>query len=118
MSSSRNSATLARNPKGTGLFIGEHGIKVGTAVYVLVVAMEEDATTPKAANAAPAISLAEIKKNVNGVTRRMTLWDLMQGNTPEFDPGELQLELKKKLSARPLMPRCPALGFCRRFCQR
>jgi hypothetical protein len=81
------------DPDGT---IGD-AIASGTAVYVVVVALEEDDTTTEAMNAARATMITELQKKADSIIRGTTLQDLMSGNPPRFDPQQIQEELKGKV---------------------
>jgi hypothetical protein len=69
----------------------------GTAVYVVVVALEEDNTTTDAMNAARATMIAELQKKADSVIQGVTLQDLMSGQPPKFDPKKIQDEVKGKV---------------------
>jgi hypothetical protein len=87
---------LAADLEDPDYSIGE-SMANGTAVYVIVVAMEEDDTTTDAINAARATMVTELQKKADEIIQRRTLQDLMSGNPPEFDPEEIQDELKDKV---------------------
>ncbi len=69
-------------------------MKDNTVVYLVVVAMEEDATSTSAMNEARAAALQALQARVNGVIQSLTLQDLMKGQPPEFDVSQLQSEIK------------------------
>jgi hypothetical protein len=72
----------------------------GTAVYVVVIAMEEDNTPTDVINTARATALAELQKILNETIQAMTLDDLMKGNPPKFDPqNKLQAAQEKVIAA-------------------
>jgi hypothetical protein len=104
-STGRFSATIA--PIGLDLAAdmedadGKIGASIadGTAVYVLCIAMEEDATDTDAANAARAAMVQELSKRANGVVQSLSLGDLIQGNTPKFDPAAIEKELRSQMMA-------------------
>lgn len=68
----------------------------GTAVYVVVIAMEEDASETDAVDAARTAAINGLKTKANGIVQKIKLTDLMDGNVPEFDPGVIQEQLKEK----------------------
>lgn len=71
-------------------------MKDNTMVLLVVVALEEDATSTSAANAARNAALQELQNRANGVIQSMTLQDLMQGNPPEFDISQIQKDITSK----------------------
>jgi hypothetical protein len=68
-----------------------------TAVYVIVIAMEEDSTSTEAINAARTTMVTEVGKKANETIRAVATQDLMKGNPPKFDPTQFQKELKGKV---------------------
>jgi len=73
------------------------GMANGTAVYVVVIALEEDHTNTEAVNAARSTMIAELHKKAAEIMQDKTLQDLMSGDPPEFDPEKIQDELKGKV---------------------
>jgi hypothetical protein len=68
----------------------------GTAVYILVVAMEEDGTSTSAVDAARSAVLTAIQDKANKIVQQLTLKDLRAGKIPGFDPQEIQKQLQSK----------------------
>jgi hypothetical protein len=71
-------------------------MKDNTMVILVVVALEEDATKTSSANAARNTAVQELQKKANAVIQSLTLQDLMKGNPPEFDIGQIQSDITSK----------------------
>lgn len=74
-------------------------MKDNTMVLLVVVALEEDATATSAANAARNAAVQELQAKANAVIQSLTLQDLMKGNPPEFDIGQIQSDITSKAIA-------------------
>jgi hypothetical protein len=71
----------------------------GTAVYVIVVAMEKDNTSTEAIDKAYDTMILELTNQLNGVLRGTTPQELQSGNI-NFDPTKITDELTNKVIAR------------------
>lgn len=64
-----------------------------TTVHLIVVAMEEDATSTSAANAAHSTACQGLQERANQVVQGMTLADLRAGNV-QFDPTQIRQQIQ------------------------
>jgi hypothetical protein len=75
------------------------GISEGTAVFVVVVAMEQDNTSTETMDKAYDTMILELGNKVNGIVHGMTTQDFMKGTPPKFDPQKIAADLSGKLKA-------------------
>ncbi len=75
------------------------GIANGTAVYVIVIAMEEDGSSTEAVNAARKAMVNELSNKANDAVQALTLQDLMKGVHPAFDPKKITDDITDKAIA-------------------
>lgn len=75
--------------------IADHQGKIGqamldhTKVYVVVAGLEEDETTDAAAEKGREAFQSKLKQEVESIIQSLTLADLRDGKTPEFDVGQI-----------------------------
>jgi hypothetical protein len=73
-------------------------IKEGTAVFVVVVAMEKDDTPTETIDKAYDTMILELQNHVNGIVqKKITLHDLVNGNISKFDSKKIANELSDKV---------------------
>ena len=75
------------------------GIADGTAIYVIVIAMEEDGSSTEAVDAARKAMVNELSNKANDAVQALTLQDLMKGGHPAFDPKKISDEITDKAIA-------------------